>query len=118
MQSKARSVDEYLKEVPSERLEAMKKLRELCVKYLANHLEGMTYGMPSYSKDGSVSVAFNSQKNYIALYILKKEVLDVYRDQLKDIGKGCIRFKKPSDIDFTIVGKVLRDTARSKAQNC
>ena len=39
MQSKATRVDEYLLEVPSERLQAIKKLRELCLKELKGYDE-------------------------------------------------------------------------------
>src|SRR5829696_6380888 len=100
MQSTANTVDEYLETVPPERHTALRKLRQLCRTTLPGYEEGMEYGMPSYSKNGTVEIGFNSQKNYISFYVLKKEVLDRYRDQLKDVGKGCIRYRRPDQIDF------------------
>ena len=78
----------------------------------------MQYGMPSYSKDGTIEVGFNSQKNYISFYVLKKDVVDKYRDQLRDVGKSCIRYRRPDQIDFAIVEKLLEETADSPAAIC
>lgn len=116
MQSTATTVDEYLETVPPERLDALSKLRQLCLQTLTGYRESMAYGMPSYSKDGTVEIAFNSQKNYISFYVLKKEVVDKYRDMLKDAGKGCIRYRRPEQIDFEVVEKLLEGTADSDAE--
>lgn len=115
MQSTATTVDEYLETVPPERLPAITRLRRLCLDKLRGYQESMQYGMPSYSRDGTVEIGFNSQKNYISFYVLKKGVVDRYRDQLKDAGKGCIRFRRPEQIDFGLVEKLLEETANSSA---
>ena len=47
MQSMAKNVDEYLGEVPPERLDALKKLRALCLETLSGYQEGMAYNRPS-----------------------------------------------------------------------
>ncbi|HEX8599446.1 MAG TPA: DUF1801 domain-containing protein [Chloroflexia bacterium] len=118
MQSTATTVDEYLATVPPERLAALNKLRQLCRDKLPGYEESMQYGMPSYSKDGTVEISFNSQKNYISFYVLKKDVMDRYREQLQDCGKGCIRYRKPDQIDFDVVEKLLEGTAESSAEIC
>ena len=79
MQSSARTVPAYLKEVPSGRKEALLKLRELCRATLTGYKESMAYGMPGYSRDGEVEVGFASQKNFIALYILRTDVMNAHR---------------------------------------
>lgn len=118
MQSTAATVDEYLETVPTERLTALTKLRQLCLLTLRDYTESMNYGMPSYSRNEVVEVGFNSQKNYISVYILKKDVMDKYRDQLQDCGKGCIRYRKPEQIDFAVVEKLLEGTVASSADIC
>lgn len=117
MQSTAASVDEYLETVPPERLEALTRIRALCREVLNDHDESMEYGMPAYRRGDAVEVAFNSQKGYIALYV-QKEVVDRYRDQLPDAGKGCIRFRTPDRIDFALVERMLRSSAESTAHTC
>ena len=121
MQSKSKNVDEYLKEVPAERLEALIKIRELCLEHLVGYEERMEYGMPSYKPKGSeIEIAFASQKNYISLYVLKEDVLDSQREALKGInlGKGCVRYTKPEKIDFAIVEKLLKESFLSDSEIC
>ena len=96
---------------------SLTRLRELCLSTLRGYEESMQYGMPSYSKNGGDGVSFNSQKNYISLYILE-EVVDKYRDQLKNAGKCCIRYTRPEQIDCALVEKLLEDTANSSEEIC
>lgn len=120
MQSDAPTVDKYLTEVPEDRLSALEEIRRLCREELTGFEENMEYGMPSYSRDGTVEVAFASQKNNIALYILRKDVMDGYRDRFAKsaIGKGCIRYRNPNKIDFGIVQKLLEGTRESSGEVC
>ena len=122
MQSKAESVDAYLVEVPADRKDTLTQLRDLCLATLKGFDESMEYGMPSYSRNGEVEVAFASQKNYISLYILKQDVMDTYKDKLSGkgigFGKGCIRYSKPEKIEFKIVEEMLVATEKSDAPIC
>lgn len=120
MQSDAPTVEAYLKEVPEDRLPALIRLRELCLQHLDGFKESMDYGMPTYSRDGTVEVAFASQKNNIALYILRTDVLDPYRDQFpkSSVGKGCIRYRNPNKIDFDQVEEMLVKTAATIGPVC
>ena len=120
MQSKAKDVKTYIAEAPAERREALTKLRELCLKELKGFKESMEYGGPSYSRNGVVEVGFASQKHFIGLYILRQDALATQRAALKgiDVGKGAIRYSKPSKIDFEIVKKMLIATRESKGEIC
>jgi uncharacterized protein YdhG (YjbR/CyaY superfamily) len=113
-------VDEYLQEVSEERRPALAHLRALCLNHLEGFEESMQYGMPSYSRDGTVEVAFASQKNNISLYILRTDVLDDYRDQFAKsaIGKGCIRYRNPKRIDYSQVEEMLVKTAGTTGPVC
>jgi len=121
MQSKTKNVDDYLKEVPEQRQDALAQLRKLCLESLTGYEESMEYGMPCYKpKDGEVEVAFASQKNYISFYILKEDVLNKYRESLTglNVGKGCIRYSKPEKIDFNIVEQLLLESYQSDSEIC
>jgi uncharacterized protein YdhG (YjbR/CyaY superfamily) len=122
MQSTAQNVTIYLNEIPAEREPALAKLRDLCCFLLKDFEESMTYGMPSYSRNGEVEVAFASQKNFIALYILRTDVMNTHRDLLKvkgvSLGKGCIRYTKPEKIDFKVIVMMLKATQESKGVVC
>jgi uncharacterized protein YdhG (YjbR/CyaY superfamily) len=120
MQSNAPTVDAYLDEVPGERVAAITELRRLCREHLPGFAEEMRYGMPSYSRDDVVEVAFASQKQNIALYILRKDVLDAHRDAFpaSALGKGCIRFRNPTTINFAIVQALLQGITGATGEVC
>ena len=122
MQSKAKDVTTYIEEAPAERQDTLRKLRDLCQKYLTDFTENMEYGGPSYSHNGEVEVGFASQKHLIGLYILRTDVMKTHRDQLKgkgvSIGKGAIRYSKPERIDFKVVESMLRATQESIGKVC
>ncbi|HSO11720.1 MAG TPA: DUF1801 domain-containing protein, partial [Anaerolineales bacterium] len=71
MQSSAKTVPACLKEVPAERLAALKQLRDLCRSTLTGFKELMKYGGPCYSRNGVVEVGFASQRHFIGLYTLR-----------------------------------------------
>jgi hypothetical protein len=121
MKSEAKTVDDYLEAIPGNRKDALTNLRNLCVETLDGYEESMEYGMPSYKKPNEdVEVAFASQKQYISLYILKEEVLNRHRGKLSglNLGKGCIRYRKPEQIDFAIVREILADSHQSESEIC
>ncbi len=107
MQSKASTVAAYLEELPAERREVMTKLRALCAKQLTGFEERMEYGMPYY-KRGDAAVGIASQKNYISIYGLRKQVAEsgVKLAGAKE-GKGCLNFPKPEMMDLKQIEKLL-----------
>jgi uncharacterized protein YdhG (YjbR/CyaY superfamily) len=122
MQSQAKTVPAYLKEVPAERLDALKQLRTLCRTTLTGFKESMNYSGPCYSRNGVVEVGFASQKHFLGLYILRTDVMNAHKDQLKvkgvTFGKGAIRYSKPEKIDFEVVESMLRATEASEGEVC
>jgi hypothetical protein len=60
------------------------------------------------------------KKHYIALYVLKKRVVDEFRDVLSraSLGKGWIRFAKPERMDFVVLSQLLRRAAESTSAPC
>jgi uncharacterized protein YdhG (YjbR/CyaY superfamily) len=122
MQSSAKTVPAYLKEVPAERKAALKQLRDLCRATLTGFKESMQYGGPCYSRNGVIEVGFASQKHFIALYILRTDVMRSHRYLLNipgvTFGKGCIRYSKAEKIDFGTVEKLLLATMDSTGEVC
>ena len=134
MQSKAATVPAYLKEVPSNRIAAVKKLRKTIKDNLPDGFkETMGYGMPAYVvphklyPDGYHCdpklplpfINFASQKNFVALYHMgiyanpklmawfEKEWPKHVATKL-DMGKSCIRFKNPDKIPFDLIGQLCQ----------
>ncbi len=120
MKSQATTVEAYFSEVPEKRLAALTHLRELCQKHLPDHVEDMTYNMPSYSANGQVEVAYACQKQHISVYFLVHSVMLDHADRLEGInhGKGCLRFGNPNKIDFTLIANLLDATRDAEEQIC
>jgi uncharacterized protein YdhG (YjbR/CyaY superfamily) len=114
MQSKARTVAEYLSEVPEPRRNVVTELCALCRKHLVGYEERIEYGMPYYKKN-DLAVGIASQKNYISIYGLRRQVADsgVPLAGAK-AGKSCLNFAKAEAIDLKQIEKLLR--AKSKAE--
>jgi uncharacterized protein YdhG (YjbR/CyaY superfamily) len=117
MISKTTDVASYIQEAPADRRATLEKIRDLCRKNLKGYEECMEFGMASYKRNGSMEVGFASQRQYIALYVTKKEVVDEFREALgkASIGKSCIRFNKPGDIDLAVISRILRRTEATPA---
>ena len=113
-------VDAYVAEAPEERRAVLATLRDACREELTGFDETMAYRMPSYARDGEVEVAFASQKQHIALYILRTDVMAAHRARLEhlDLGKGAIRYRTPEDVDMDVVRSMLRLTAESRGRIC
>lgn len=132
MQSKATTPDEYLASLTEDRKKSMTELRKIILANLPKGFkEGMSYGMlgycvphelypDGYHCDPKLPLPFMSvasQKNFIAVYhmgvyadpALLKWFTEEYAKHSKvklDMGKSCIRFKKPEQIPFKLIGEL------------
>jgi hypothetical protein len=134
MQSTATTPDQYINELPNDRKEAMQKLREVVKSNIPKGFEeSMGYGMLGFAvphtiypagyhcnpKDPLPFFGMASQKNSINIYHMgmyaRKELYDWFVAEYPkhskaklDMGKSCIRFKKPEYIPFELIGELLQ----------
>ena len=134
MQSEAKSPKEYMESLPEERKAAMEQLRKVFSENLPKGFEEtMSYGMLGWVVPHSIypkgyhcnpktalpflSVA--SQKNFIAVYHMgvysDPKLLEWFTSEYPkhvktklDMGKSCIRFKKPDQIPFELLGELAQ----------
>ena len=120
MKSAALTVDGYIDEQPDDWTPTLTRLRAECRAELTGYTESMSYGMPSYSRDGTVEVAFGKQARYLSLYVLKQAVFDAHRADLAglSLGKGCIRYRRPDQVDWVVVARLLSATRSSGDEVC
>jgi len=116
MRSDAKDVDTYLALAPDERRAVLGEIRDMCRELLTGFDESMSYGMPTYGREGIPEIAWASQKQYISVYVMRADVLDAHRDWLAHLsgGKGCIRYRSPAAIDFAVIRSVLTAVASSR----
>ena len=133
MQSKALTVKDYLKELPTDRASSFIKLRDTILNTIPKGFEEvMSYGMVSYVVPHAIYpegyhcdpklplqfTAIASQKNVIAIYHmgiygspkLHDWFVTEYPKHCKtklDMGKSCIRFKKTEDIPYKLIAELM-----------
>ncbi|KFF23102.1 DUF1801 domain-containing protein [Chryseobacterium sp. JM1] len=134
MQIPADSVSDYISKIPEERQEAFKKLFDTVNGNLPKGFqEGVSYGMIGWNvpletypagyhctPDSPLPfMGLASQKNFIAFYHMgmyaNPELLDWFVAEYPkhskrklDMGKSCVRFKKPEDIPFELIAEVSK----------
>jgi hypothetical protein len=133
VQSQAKTVEQYLKELPPERRAVMNAVRDVINKNIHKDFqEGMGYGMMGWSVPHSIFpdgyhcdpsqplpfAGLASQKNAYSLYLMhiygKPENERLLREAFAaigkkpDMGKCCIRFKKLEDIPLDAIGKIVK----------
>ena len=120
MRSDAVDVAGYIGEQEPAWRDTLERLRQACQQLLPGYTEEMAHGMPAYSRSGRMEVAFAKQANYLSLYVLKEAVLDEHRARLTGLtlGKGCIRYRRPEQIDWSVVTELLTATATSGEAPC
>ena len=132
MQIKADTPEQYIDQLPEDRKQIISKLRKTILDNLPKgFVETISYGMigyviphaiypGGYHCDPKLPLPFiniASQKNYVALYHMgiyaDKKLLDWFVSEYPkhcktklDMGKGCIRFKKPELIPYDLIAQL------------
>lgn len=132
MQSTAPTPALYLAELPEERRQVMSDLHETILHNLTAGFEAaMGYGMLGYvvphtlypagyhcdPKQPLPFMGIASQKNHIAVYHMglyaDENLLNWFQEEYPkhsnrklDMGKSCIRFKKPEHVPLALIGEL------------
>jgi hypothetical protein len=134
MTSKATTPAQYLAELPDDRREAVQQLHDTIVKHMPKGFEAiMNYGMLGYVVPHSLYPAgyhcdpklplpfagLASQKNSINFYHMgmyaSPSLFEWFTKEFPkhstaklDMGKSCIRFKKPEHIPYKLIGELMK----------
>ncbi len=127
--SAAKTVDAYLAELPPERRLVVATVRRMVTAHMPpGYEEAMNWGMISwqiplsrypvtYNKQPLSYVALAAQKNNYALYLVgvyaegeqerKLRAAAAAQGKKLDMGKSCLRFKKPDDLPLEAIGALI-----------
>jgi hypothetical protein len=136
VQSKAKTVAEYLASLPPERRSAIEAVRRIILKNLPRGFkEGMQFGMigycvplsrypNTYNGQPLPLAALASQKNYMSVYLMsvygdpatRRWFETEYRRAGKrlDLGGSCVRFRTLDDLPLTLVGAAIARVKRRR----
>ena len=134
MISDVQTPEQFIEALPEERKEAMQHLRRTILKNLPKGFkEEMSGGMLNYvvphqkypagyhcnPKQPLPFISLASQKNFMALYHMgiyaMPDILKWFEQEYTkrspaklDMGKSCIRFKKPEQIPYQLIGELMK----------
>jgi len=134
MKIEAHSVEEYISNLPEDRVAIISKLRSTILENLPDGFqEMMNYGMLGYVVPQSIYpdgyhcdpklplpfINVASQKNFVAIYHMgiyaNPELLNwfitEYANRVKgklDMGKSCIRLKKMDQIPYDLIAELVQ----------
>ncbi|PCJ62150.1 MAG: hypothetical protein COA79_05530 [Planctomycetota bacterium] len=136
VQSKAKTIPSYLKEITPQNKKLIQEVREVILKNIDPLFEeNMNWGMISYeiplkiypdtyNKKPLMYMALAAQKNNISLYLMCTYQNEKLNDQLlkgfdnidkkPNMGKSCIRFKQTEDIPLKVIGKIIKKITLKK----
>ncbi len=134
--SKARTVDQYLGELPPERRAVISAVREVVRRNLpTGYRETASWGMityeiplerypDTYNGQPLCYAALAAQKNHFALYLMgtyqnpddAARLRNAFRSAGKkiDMGKSCLRFRRVEDLPFDAIGRLIKGTPPEK----
>lgn len=134
MQSGALTINEYISQVPEAQRNAVVQLRKTILNNIPQGFtEQMSYGMigyvvphtlypKGYHCNPKLPLPFlnvAAQKNFIAVYHMGiyadsslfnwfTEEYSKISKQKPDLGKSCLRFKKPDSIPYELIGQLVQ----------
>lgn len=131
VQSKAKTPEDYLQELPEDRREIVSTIRGQILKNLPDgYVESMNWGMicyeipldtypNTYNKQPLGIASIASQKNHISIYMMgcymvpnqRKKLAKAFADMgvKPNMGKSCIRFTKIEKIPLDTIVELIRD---------
>jgi uncharacterized protein YdhG (YjbR/CyaY superfamily) len=133
MKSNAKTVAEYLKQLPPEKQAELKRVRAVIRKNLdSGFVEAISWGTISYevplarfphTYNGHplTYVALAAQKNHLSLYLMPayadsgkhRWLAQEFKNAGKklDMGKSCIRFQRAADLPLDAIGQLVASTS-------
>jgi hypothetical protein len=132
MQPKPTTIEQYLEQLPDDRKPAVEKLRKVILENLPDGFtETFRYRMIGFvvphalypagyhcaPQQPLTFISLASQKNFVALYHMglyaDTDLLQWWTNEYPrhsktklDMGKSCIRFKKPEHIPFELIAEL------------
>lgn len=133
MKIEAKNVEEYMANIAENHKDSVDKLREIVKLNIPEGFEEtMNYGMIGYVVPHNLYpkgyhcnpklplpfINIASQKNFVAFYHMgiyaMPELYSWFMEEYAsfssrkiDMGKSCIRFKKPEDIPYELIGRLV-----------
>lgn len=134
--AKAKTVGEYLKQLPPDRRKSLSAVRAVVLENLPKGYKeavgwgAITYAIPladypdTYNGQPLCIAALSAGKQYCSIHLMAaygdSKTRTWLEEQFKksgkklDMGKACVRFKTPDDLPLDAIGKVIARVSPKK----
>ncbi len=134
--TKAKTVGEYLKQLPADRRKSLSAVRAVVLENLPKGYQeavgwgAITYAIPltdypdTYNGQPLCIAALSAGKQYCSIHLMAAygdpKTRTWLEEQFKksgkklDMGKACVRFKTPDDLPLDVIGQVIARVSPKK----
>jgi hypothetical protein len=134
--NKARTVSEYLKQLPADRRKSLSAVRAVVLENLPKGYKeaigwgAITYAIPledypnTYNAQPLCIAALSAGKNYCSIHLMaaygdsktRKWLEEAFKKSGKkfDMGQACVRFKTPDDLPLDAIGQIIAKVTPDK----
>jgi uncharacterized protein YdhG (YjbR/CyaY superfamily) len=134
--NKAKTVGEYLKQLPADRRTTLSAVRNVVLEHLPKGYKeaigwgAITYAIPladypdTYNGQPLCVAALSAGKNYCSIHLMaaygdtktRKWLEDAFKKSGKklDMGKACVRFKTADDLPLDAIGEIIAKVTPDK----
>jgi len=134
--NKAKTVGEYLKQLPADRRKTLSTVRNVVLENLPKGYKeaigwgAITYAIPledypnTYNGQPLCVAALSAGKDYCSIHLMaaygdtktRKWLEEAFKKSGKklDMGKACVRFKKADDLPLDAIGKIIAKVTPDK----
>jgi uncharacterized protein YdhG (YjbR/CyaY superfamily) len=104
-------IDTYLATLPADQQEVLQRLRGQIARLVPDAVETISYGMPTFKREGRFLVSFAGWKSHCSIYPLTDTLLKAHSDTLKgyDRTKGSLHFTSEKPLPDAVLEDLLRE---------
>ncbi len=100
------TIDEYLDNLPPGQKKALQRVRDIVLKTVLDAEEVISYGMPTFKKDGKQFLNMSAFKDHLSLF----GNVDHFADQLQGFtltGRGTVQFTEDKPIPEELIKAIV-----------
>ena len=107
---KPKDIDEYISQYPPETQEVLKQIRSTIKKIVPDAEETISYGIPSFTLNGTYLIYFAAYKKHIGLYPITTTPDQIEKEfaSFKISGKGTVQFPLNKPMPLNLIAKLVK----------
>jgi uncharacterized protein YdhG (YjbR/CyaY superfamily) len=108
--SKAKTIDDYINELPENQLVALAELWIVIKKIIPSAEECIHYQIPTFKYKGKPLVGFGAFKKHCSFFVMSNTLLDSMKDDLigLDFKGSTIHFSKDKPLSEELIEKIIK----------